>query len=82
MKGSASLFQCTEIRQNEILLDKDSLPDAYAKCPCLIKTVMMETENQMKEYFKSKTLGWLHEQVKNKVRLEHGIATFEWFGFP
>lgn len=79
IEGSAPLFQCAEIRQNEILLDKNNLPDAYTKCPCLIKVVMTEAENQMKEYLKSKTLGWLHEQVENKVPKEHANATIEWF---
>ena len=82
IEGSAPLFQCAEIRQNEILLDKNNLPDAYTKCPCLIKVVMIEAENQMKEHLKSKTLGWLHEQVKNKVPMDHGSATFEWFNNP
>lgn len=82
IEGSAPLFQCAEIRQNEILLDKNNLPDAYTKCPCLIKVVMLEAENQMKEYLKIKTLGWLHEQVKNKVPAEHAKATIEWFNNP
>jgi len=79
IEGSAPLFQCAEIRQNEILLDKNHLPDAYTKCPCLIKVVMIEAEDQMKAYLKSKTLGWLHEQVKIKVPVEHENAAFEWF---
>lgn len=82
IEGSAPLFQCAEIRQKEILIDKNNLPDAYTKCPCLIKVVMLEAENQMKEYLKGKTLGWLHEQVKNKVPMEQGRATIEWFNNP
>lgn len=82
IEGSAPLFQCAEIRQNEILLDKSNLPDAYKKCPCLIKVVMQEAENQMKEYLKNKTLGWLYEQVKDKVTEEHARKTIEWFSNP
>ena len=82
IEGSAPLFQCAEIRQNEILLDKSNLPDAYTKCPCLIKVVMQEAENQMKEYLKNKTLGWLYEQVKDKVTEEHARKTIEWFSNP
>jgi Rrf2 family protein len=79
VEGPSPLFQCVEIRQNELLLDKENLPDAYTKCPCLIKIVMHEAEEQMRQYLREKTLGWLHEQVKHKVPDEHRKATIEWF---
>lgn len=79
VEGTTPLFQCAEIRQKEILLDKNNLPDTYTKCPCLIKVVMLEAEDQMKQYLNNKTLGWLHEQVSNKIPEEHGKATIEWF---
>lgn len=79
VEGTSPLFQCAEIRQNEILLDKNNLPDAYTKCPCLIKVVMLEAEEQMKQYLDNKTLGWLHKQVNNKIPKEHGKAIIEWF---
>jgi len=79
VEGMTPLFQCAEIRQNEILLDKNNLPDSYTKCPCLIKVVMLEAEDQMRQYLNNKTLGWLHEQVSQKIPEEHGKATIEWF---
>lgn len=79
VEGSSPLFQCAEIRQKELLLDKDNLPDTYTKCPCLIKVVMLEAEDQMRQYLNNKTLGWLHEQVKNKIPKEHSDATLQWF---
>jgi len=79
VEGMTPIFQCAEIRQNEILLDKNNLPDAYTKCPCLIKVVMLEAEDQMRQYLNHKTLGWLHDQVSQKIPEEHGKATFEWF---
>lgn len=79
IEGPSHFFQCAEIRQREILLDKDNLPDAYTSCPCLIKTVMLEAEEQMRKYLGNKTLAWLHAQVKSKVPAEHGKATMEWF---
>jgi hypothetical protein len=33
----------------------------------------------MKQYLCNKTLGWLYEQVKNKIPEDHAKATFEWF---
>lgn len=79
VEGSTPLFQCAEIRQNEILLDKENLPDTHTKCPCLIKVVMLEAEDQMRGYLKNKTLAWLHDQVKDKLPEEHMEATMQWF---
>ncbi|MHB8128025.1 MAG: RrF2 family transcriptional regulator [Mobilitalea sp.] len=79
VEGTSPLFQCAEIRQNELLLDKNNLPDTYTKCPCLIKVVMLEAEDQMRLYLKNKTLAWLHEQVKNKIPEENSKATMDWF---
>lgn len=79
VEGSSPLFQCAEIRQNEILLDKNNLPDSHTKCPCLIKVVMLEAEEQMRQYLKNKNLAWLHDQVKSKVSKEQSDATIEWF---
>ena len=79
VEGTTPLFQCAEIRQNEILLDKNNLPDAYTKCPCLIKVVMVEAEDQMRQYLNNKTLGWLYEQVSHKIPEEYKKSTIEWF---
>ena len=79
IEGNSSMFQCAEIRRNIPLLDKNNLPDVYTKCPCTIKTVMIEAENQMRNYLDGKTLAWLHGQVKCKVTKEQEDATKEWF---
>jgi Rrf2 family protein len=79
VEGSSPLFQCAEIRQNELLLDKNNLPDTHTKCPCLIKVVMLEAEDQMRQYLKNKTLEWLHDQVRDKLPEEQRKATIEWF---
>lgn len=79
VEGTAPLFQCAEIRQNNILLDKDNLPDAYTKCPCLIKVVMLEAEDQMRQYLKNKTLQWLYDQVRDKLPEDQWKETKRWF---
>lgn len=79
VEGADPLFQCVEIRQKEILLDQNNLPDSYTKCPCLIKTVMIEAEEQMREYLRKKTIGWLYDQVQAKIPKEHAEKTIEWF---
>ncbi|ERI93940.1 transcriptional regulator, Rrf2 family [Clostridiales bacterium oral taxon 876 str. F0540] len=80
VEGSEPFFQCAEIRQNNILLDKDNLPDTVTKCPCTIKVVMLEAENEMRKYLSSKTLAWLYDDVFNKT-LPKDVekATIEWF---
>lgn len=82
VEGSEPLFQCAEIRQTEVLLDKDNLPDSHTKCPCLIKVVMLEAEDQMRTYLKAKTLHWLSKQLVDKIPQEHAQATIEWFNNP
>lgn len=82
IEGTEPIFQCAEIRQKEILLDKSNLPDTHTKCPCLIKSVMTEAEDQMKQFLKQKTLKWLKDQVDEKLPEEHTKATIEWFNNP
>ena len=80
VEGSESFFQCAEIRQNNILLDKNNLPETHTKCPCLIKVVMLEAENEMKKYLSNKTLEWLYNQVYNNILpKEMEQETIEWF---
>ncbi|AVK47556.1 MULTISPECIES: Rrf2 family transcriptional regulator [Clostridium] len=80
VEGSESFFQCAEIRQNNILLDKDNLPDTHTKCPCLIKVVMSEAEDEMRKYLRKKSLAWLYNEVYNKkLPKEFEKATIEWF---
>ncbi len=61
------------------MLDKNDLPDSHTKCPCLIKVVMLEAEEQMRQYLRDKTLQWLYEQKNNKISEESRTATIEWF---
>lgn len=79
IEGASPLFQCSDIRKNNILLDKNNLPDAITKCPCLIRVVMLEAEEQMRSYLQNKTLGWLHEQVYSKLSEEQKQVFQQWF---
>lgn len=80
VEGNEPFFQCAEIRQNNILLDKENLPETHTKCPCLIKVVMLDAENEMKKYLNNKTLAWLYDEVYNKkLPKEMEKATIEWF---
>lgn len=80
VEGKESFFQCAEIRQNNILIDKENLPESHSKYPCLIKVVMLEAENEMKKYLNNKTLAWLYNELyNNKLPKEVEIETIQWF---
>ncbi len=80
VEGSEPLFQCLEIRQNNVSMDKDNLPDTYTECPCLIKLIMLEAENEMRKYLNNKTLAWLYDEVYNKkLSKDAEKAMLEWF---
>ena len=61
IEGPSYMFQCAEIRQNNILADENDACNCSK--PCLIKVVMQEAEDQMRNYLSSKNLAWLKEEV-------------------
>lgn len=75
IEGTSYLFQCAEIRQNNILADTSDPPPA---CPCPIKVVMTEAEDKMRDYLKSKTLAWLYSLVYQGFPEEKKAAINEW----
>lgn len=80
VEGKDPFFRCQEIRCNNKLLDKDNLPDAYTKSPCLISEVMHEGEMQMKAYLDKKTIYWLYDEVYNhQFTKEQRKKTVEYF---
>lgn len=61
IEGPSYLFQCAEIRKKNIFVDDPGVfNDA---CPCLIKIVLQEAEELMRNQLKGKSLKWLYEQV-------------------
>ena len=61
IEGSSYLFQCAEIRRKNIFsLDQGQFTDAS---PCLIKTVLHEAEDCMRDRLRAKSLRWLQQQV-------------------
>jgi Rrf2 family protein len=76
IEGSSYFFQCADIREKNIF-EKD--PSVYNKnCPCLIKVVMFEAEDLFRQSLRSKSLKWLHSQVKNKFSNETKTAIDNW----
>lgn len=79
IEGTTPLFQCVEIRQKEVTLDKENIPDAYCKEPCIIKSVMFEAEDKMNDYLKTKSLQWLNDEATLKLPKEELSKTKKWF---
>lgn len=79
IEGTSYFFQCHEVRQREVILDIDNLPESYDQCPCLIKTVMTDAEEVMRKQLRSKSLAWLAQEVKIKVPISHQEKTNAWF---
>ncbi len=79
VEGSSYYFQCHEIRQREIILDQNDLPESYEKCPCLIKTVMTEAEELMRDNLRQRSIDWLQKEVSKKVSKELSDKKMLWF---
>lgn len=76
IEGTSSFFQCAELRERNIF---EKNPEVYQKqCPCLIKVVMMDAEEQFRNSLKTKSLLWLHTNVKDHFSPETKQAIFNW----
>lgn len=78
VEGASPIFQCAEIRQNSILVDKNTLPNSFENCPCLIKVIMLEAEEQMRRYLAERSLAWLNEEAKKEFTEEKKKAIDHW----
>ena len=68
IEGSSYIFQCKETRKQNILNTKED-EKSYI-CDCIIKTVMIEAENKMRDELKEKTLEWLYKNTYSKFSKE------------
>jgi Rrf2 family protein len=77
VEGSSSFFQCAEIRKNNIFVKDPSV--FSAKCPCLIKVVMSEAEEEMRNHLRKKSLAWLHSSVYKEYSEKKKRSISDWF---
>jgi Rrf2 family protein len=76
IEGNAMLFRCAEIRKRNIFVDD---PKVFTgTCPCLIKVVIHEAEELMRNQLRSKSLHWLHEQAAKDFSKEKKAAIAQW----
>ncbi|WP_136808711.1 RrF2 family transcriptional regulator [Desulfosediminicola flagellatus] len=76
IEGPSFLFQCAEIRKKNIFVDDPSV--FTDKCPCLIKVVIQDAEELMRNQLRTKSLLWLHEQVHKDFSTEKKEGIVEW----
>jgi Rrf2 family protein len=76
IEGPSGFFQCAEIRKKNIFVNDPSI--FTDKCPCLIKVVIQEAEELMRNQLRTKSLRWLHEQVQKDFSEEKRKAIADW----
>jgi len=76
LEGTSHLFRCAEIRKKNIFATN---PKMYTdKCPCLIKQVIHEAEELMRDKLRNKSLRWLFGQVYNEFSVSKKKAMAGW----
>lgn len=76
IEGPSFFFQCVEFRKKNIFVDDPSV--FTDKCPCLIKVVIQEAEELMRNHLRGKSLRWLHEQVYKDFSGDKKKAISDW----
>jgi len=78
VEGPSHFFQCAEIRRDNVLVED---PSCYNEaCPCLIKRVIYEGEEQMRQFLRQRSLKWLHDTVAGEFPEDRKRAIARWFG--
>lgn len=76
IEGPSYFFRCTEIRRQDIFVDD---PAALSSaCPCLIKVVIHDAEDAMRDSLKAKSLAWLHASAREDFTEERKQAIATW----
>lgn len=76
IEGPSFFFQCAEIRKKNIFVEDPSI--FTDKCPCLIKVVIHEAEQMLRDQLRSKSLRWLYEQAGIDFTEERKEAVTKW----
>ena len=82
IEGTHSLFQCRNIIANFAVRENDLEPSedhGAGAVQCHIHRTMLEAEQQMQQYLKSKTLFWLKNTLKQELPAEIHEKTESWF---
>lgn len=78
VEGEISFFECNNIRDNCVLLDKKDLPwkkDSF----CAIHLAMIEIENKIKDSLQEKNVQWVYDRIHKQYGQEMIDKTQNWF---
>jgi Rrf2 family protein len=76
IEGPSYFFRCAEIRKKNIFVDD---PKVFtSKCPCLIKVMLQDAEESMRNSLRAKSLAWLHDSVSRDFPDEKKQAIAAW----
>ncbi|MED4170296.1 Rrf2 family transcriptional regulator [Priestia megaterium] len=80
IEGPKPIFQCKNIVQNGILYrDKDCSSCESSNSTCTINLVMLEAEEQMRDFLRHKTLAWLDKELNHVLPKKQRTDTREYF---
>ncbi|MDP1471805.1 Rrf2 family transcriptional regulator [Priestia megaterium] len=80
VEGPKPIFQCKNIVQNDILhRGKDCISCESSNSTCTINLVMLEAEEQMREFLRHKTLAWLDKELNQVLPKKQRMDTREYF---
>ena len=80
VEGPKPIFQCKNVIKNGILYrDQDCSSCPASSSSCRINLVMLEAEEQMREFLRNKTLAWLNKELDRDLSKEIRKDTREYF---
>lgn len=76
IEGPSFLFKCVEIRKKNLFVDD---PSVFSnRCPCLIRVVIQEAEQLMRDKLKTKSLRWLYDEAQKEFSPKKRAAMAKW----
>ncbi|QBD76227.1 Rrf2 family transcriptional regulator [Ktedonosporobacter rubrisoli] len=79
IEGQAAIFQCQGIIKGCVLYREQQPPAEFFSGRCLIHSVMLQAEEQMRTFLRERTLLWLYEKREEIAPAQHLAATRQWF---
>ncbi|GAA5345922.1 BadM/Rrf2 family transcriptional regulator [Planifilum fimeticola] len=79
IEGPKPIFQCRNILDKCILYRENGMPPSLKSAPCHINRIMLEAEQQMRDYLKEKNLMWLKQTLEQELPENIKTASREWF---
>ena len=76
IEGPSYFFRCAEIRKQNVFVDDPSV--FSSSCPCLIRVVMEDAEDSMRNDLKAKSLAWLQVNALRDFPDEKKDAIAAW----